>query len=95
MININTINFGFKNGYFKSDIEIFQNQLDIYKNLAVFLFILLSFLFLFFRYKNKIQTKDSNKISPEFLKYTPLILFFSVFIYVNFDKLVTNYLLPL
>lgn len=87
---IGSIDFGIKTGYFESDIELFQTNLVIYSKYIAGVFVLISFLILFFRNRNEIKPKDPNIISPEFLKHTPLILFIAIIIYIGFDKTATS-----
>lgn len=86
-----SIDFGTKTGYFESDIDFFQSNIDTYNKYVAGIFVLISFLFLIFRNRNKIKSKDSNIISPEFLKYTPLIIFIAIIIYADFDKTATSF----
>jgi hypothetical protein len=89
-IFINTIDFGISSGYFKSDIEIFQAGVNVYSKYAAVIFILIAFIFLFFKNRKQIKSKNPNIISPEFLKHTLLIIFIAIIIWVNFDSLITN-----
>lgn len=84
---VNTIDFGIEDGYFKSDIEIFQTNIDVYSIYVAGFFVLISFLFLIFKNRNKIKSENPNIISPEYLKNTPLILFMAVIIYANFAEI--------
>jgi hypothetical protein len=90
IIFINTINFGITKGYFETDIENFQDSIDVYNKYAVVIFIIISFLFLFFKNRKQIKSKNPNIISPEYLKYTFLIIFISLIIWINFDTIITD-----
>jgi hypothetical protein len=90
IIFINRIDFGIKNGYFESDIENFKDSIGVYNKYAVVIFIIITFLFLFFKNRKQIKSKNPNKISPEYLKHTLLILFFALIIWVNFDTMTTD-----
>ena len=84
---VNTIDFDLEDGYFKSDIEIFQTNIDIYSIYVAGFFVLISFLFLIFKNRNKIKSENPIIISPEYLKHTPLILFIAVIIYADFAEI--------
>lgn len=90
IIYIKSIYFGISTGYFESDIEFFQTNIDVYSKYTAGIFILISFLFLIFKNRNEIKPKDPNIISPEFLKHTPLIIFIAIIIYTGFEKTVTS-----
>jgi len=90
IIFINKIDFGINKRYFQSDIDFFQNSIDVYSKYTVGLFLLIYFMFLIFRNRNEIKPNNPNIISPEFLKHTPLIIFIAIIIYINFDKTVTD-----
>jgi amino acid transporter len=85
----NRIDFGIKKGYFQSDIDFFQTC-DVYSIYAACIFVFISFLYLYLKNRNEPKSKDPNIISPEFLKFTPLIICIAFVIYSDFDKTVTN-----
>jgi hypothetical protein len=87
VLYVNTINFGVATGYFKSDIEIFQTNIDVYSIYVAGFFVLISFLFLIFKNRNETKSENPNIISPEYLKQTPLIIFIAVIIYANFAEI--------
>ncbi|MBK0369210.1 hypothetical protein [Flavobacterium agrisoli] len=90
IIIISKIDFGIINGYFKSDIEFYQTNLNYYNKYIASIFVFLSFLFLYFKNRNKPKSKDLNLISPEYLKFSPIIIFIALVIYSDFDKTATN-----
>jgi hypothetical protein len=87
VLYVNTINFGVATGYFKSDIEIFQTNIDVYSIYVAGFFVLISFLFLIFKNRNETKSENPNIISPEYLKQTPLIIFIAIIIYANFAEI--------
>ena len=91
LICLNTIDFGIKTGYFKSDIESFQSSLEVYNKYVAGIFVFISFLFLIFRNSSEIKPKNPNIIFPEFLKHTPFIIFITIALYVNFHKTATDF----